>query len=77
MGTRTMFPFRHIVRANDVTINGYIEQANWLGIEGASWTYEWMDGGRAVFAFDTEERRNNFKFFVDYFVHWRMTKRQT
>ena len=59
-----MFPFRHIVRANDVTINGYIQNANRFGTEGENWTYEWMDGGRAVFAFDTERRRNTFRFCV-------------
>ena len=66
-----MFPFRHKVRANDVTINGYIQDANRFGTEGENWTYEWMDGGRVVFAFDTEERRNTFRFAVDHIVKTR------
>ena len=56
------------MRANDKTINGYIRHANHFGTEGENWTYEWMDGSRAVFAFDTEKRRDTFKFFVDWLV---------
>jgi hypothetical protein len=46
-----MFPFRHIVHANDTTIKEYVRVASRIGVEGANWTYEWADGGRAIFAF--------------------------
>jgi hypothetical protein len=56
-----MFPFRYIVRANDKTIKEFIRLANHFGYEGANWTFEWMDGGRAIFSFDTDERRTVFR----------------
>lgn len=59
-----MFPFRHTVRANDITIDEYVKTANRFGIQDANWTYEWADGRRAIFAFDTEERKVSFKCLV-------------
>jgi hypothetical protein len=59
-----MLPFKHTVRATDSTINRLIAAANHFGIEEVDWTYEWSDGGRAVFSFDSEEKRNAFKFLV-------------
>jgi hypothetical protein len=61
-----MLAFRHTVRANDTTIKRYITIASRLGDEGVHWTYEWMDGRRAVFAFDTERHRKKFAFMVGF-----------
>jgi hypothetical protein len=59
-----MFPFRNPVHANDITINEHIKAANHFGIQDVNWTYEWADGSRAIFWFDTEERRASFKCLV-------------
>jgi hypothetical protein len=56
-----MFPFRHTVRANDNTIKEFIRLASHLGYEGANWTFEWADGGRAIFSFDSDQRRVVFR----------------
>jgi hypothetical protein len=59
-----MFPFRLTVPANDITINEYVKAASHFGIQDVNWTYEWADGGRAIFAFDTEERKVRFKCLI-------------
>jgi hypothetical protein len=56
--------FRKIVQANDAKMNACIKLASLLGIEGRNWTSEWKDGGRAIFSFDTPERRDLFAFYV-------------
>ena len=58
------FPFRHVVQANDATIKEYIRIANLVGFESVNWKYEWGDGGRAVFVFDTKQAHATFKFTV-------------
>jgi len=57
-----MLPFQCVIRANDRTIKEYVRRANYLGVEEVNWTWEWADGGRAVFKFDTELRLWLFKF---------------
>lgn len=59
-----MFLFKHRVQANDLTINELKAAASHFGIEGANWDYHWLDGGRVVFRFDTEERYNAFRMLV-------------
>jgi hypothetical protein len=62
--TAFLFPFRHVLQANDTTIQEYIRIASVFGMEGANWKYEWADGGRAIFMFDTEQAHVAFKFTV-------------
>jgi hypothetical protein len=58
------FPFEYIVYANDRTIKKLTDAASHFGTEGQNWTYQWLDGGRVKFAFDTDVHRNAFKCLV-------------
>jgi hypothetical protein len=58
------FAFRYVVRANDLTIQKYIKIANHFGGEEAHWKFEWVDGGRAIFLFRTEQAMVAFKVTV-------------
>ena len=59
-----MFSFRHVVKVSDATIGDFIRMAHHFGIEEANWNYQWLDGGRIAFSFDTEDRYNAFRMLV-------------
>lgn len=62
-----LFPAKHVIAANDRTLESYLCLASHLGIENLDWKYEWKDSGRVEFSFASVEVRNSFRNLRHFF----------